>query len=642
MPEPIPPEKEVIDVPPEDAPRAVQRVEPRPADRVSSGEGRKDHNVIIGSLTINQAPMERYVTAPLRRRYHRHYHPRHKHGTKHLIADILLALTVVALIGVNIYAFFFSVPGLQEKVVMTLGVTPETIQSGEQTTITVDYENRSDTALLDAALSILCPCNVTPVTAEPSDIYDAKTHTFRIGTIEPHGNGSVRFSWVYLGTVGTTQHFSAALSYGTKNATRRETKSVLWRAPVNTSALALTIDTPPEFIHEGRMPFTLRYVNRGTRPLASVRIEPLLPPNAQLLDTNPRITDGAFTLPVLPPGVEGALQGRFAFRGSGETETTFSVRTYLGEARILQEEVQHRATVFYPKFTITPLHEVGRDALVVGSPAAFTFAYENKEDDDVLDVALTLDPPTSLFTTAKDSVVAHTRQDDPSLALVRKGTKGTLLFTVNTKTEIDRKEVFGDGDPVVHLPYTIRYRRASAPDREIRIDRVDDWKVQSDLLMHAFGRYYTPEGDQIGRGPLPPRVDESTRYWIFISLTNTVSDVADVIATAVLGPQVDWTRKSSVTLGDPLQFDERTRTLTWRLPKLTKFSGGAYPDVGMAVEVALTPDMASVDTTPALLTDIRARGRDTFTNTTVEKSASSVTTLLTVDQRARDKGKVVR
>lgn len=640
--------KEVIDVPPEESKNSDTAKEASADLHVVTGrpvEGTisplKNGNIIIGTLNVFNAPAQKYIGEPLRRRYHKHYHPRHKHGMKHLIADIFLGVTVVALLGVNIYAFFFSTPGLQENVVMTLGVTPEIIRSGDQVTITVDYENRSDTALLDAALSILCPCNTSPIAVEPADIYDAKTHTFRIGTIEPHGNGSIRFSWLYLGTVGTTQHFSAALSYGAKNALRRETKSVVWRSSVNASALALTIAMPEEFVHEGTVPFTLHYANRGTRPLANVRIEPVLPSGSTFLSFSPQLVDGALTLSVLPPGGEGTVSGQLAFRGDGATETMFVVRTYLGEARIAQEEVQHRASVFYSKLTLAPISDDAETALALGTDAPFLFSYENGETSDIVDLSLTVHPPELFFDINTKTVLSLSKVNDPSLAFVRAKAKGTLTLSVPIKTSVSRMEAFGDGDPRVRIPYTFSYRLASAPQKEIRIERVMERNVESDFTLDAFGRYFSPEGDQLGRGPLPPRVGDTTKYWVFIPLANTFSDVKDVTVTATLGEHVAWTRKASITLGAPLTFDERTRTLTWRIPLVTKFTGGDYPDVGAAIEVALTPEARDSGIEPVLITDIHVRGHDTFTNTTIERGAMPVTTRLTVDRKAKDKSIVV-
>ena len=47
--------------------------------------------------------------------------------------------------------------------------------------------------------------------------------------------------------------------------------------------------------------------------------------------------------------------------------------------------------------------------------------------------------------------------------------------------------------------------------------------VATEVAMQNSIRYYTEEGDQLGRGPLPPQVGETTKYWVFVQITNTTN-----------------------------------------------------------------------------------------------------------------------
>ena len=40
-------------------------------------------------------------------------------------------------------------------------------------------------------------------------------------------------------------------------------------------------------------------------------------------------------------------------------------------------------------------------------------------------------------------------------------------------------------------------------------------RLNSNLAVQVYPMYYAPTGDQLGRGPLPPKVGETTKYWIF-------------------------------------------------------------------------------------------------------------------------------
>ncbi|MDO8581407.1 MAG: hypothetical protein Q7S16_00900 [bacterium] len=623
--------------------RDVQIIEARPVDTASDA-GRKDHTITVGTLNVgNASPVGGYLSGPFRRRYHKHYHPRHRHGTKHLIADIFLVFVVVGLLGANIYTAFFLAPSLRERVQLTLATTPETVTSGDLVTLTFSYKNDNDAALTDAHLAVLLPKYFSHITATPES-FNEQTHTFSLGRIAAGGNGIVAVSGKLIGSVGMDVETGAVLSYGREGTAivgRNESKGVSFAIPVLRSTVRLSLDFPDDVVHEGNAPFVLRYENMGKPPIGELVLQPSMSDAVQLKESSVPFVDGVFRIANIAQGGHGEIRGSVAIRAGGEETMTFAMKAFVDGTTLLQSEAKKTAHVFYPKVFVSPSHDPAHDTLILGTPFDLAFAYENGEGEDILDLAVTVDLPSALFVRDAKTITTMTKREDQSLALTRAGAKGTISFTLLAKEMIDRKTLFGTGDPIIHIPYVVSYRRVSSPDRLIQFERTDERKIQSDLTIAAFGRYYTPEGDQLGRGPLPPRVNETTLYWVFIPLTNTLSDITDVVVTAELGAHAEWARKGSITLGDPLTYDESTRMVTWRIPRVTKYSGGEYPDVGMVVEVALTPESDDIGKEPVVLTHIRVRGHDTFTNAIIERDAGTVTTQLSVDRKAKERSKVV-
>lgn len=619
--------------------RAVEIVDAKPVQEPLARE--QQGNVFIGTLNVFNAPVQKYLGEPLRQRYHRHYHPRHKHGMKHFVADIFLVLVVTGLLGANIYTAFFFAPSLLERVQLTLATTPETVTSGDLVTLTFSYKNDNDVALTDAHLAVLLPKRFLSITTIPTS-FDERTNTFSLGRIVAGGNGVVEVRGQLTGSVGTDVPVGAVLSYGRERkglGENRESKSVSFAIPLLQSTVRLSLDIEGDVVHEGTASFVAQYENIGKPPIAELVLQPNVSDTLQLKESSAPLIDGVFRITNIALGQRGEIRGELRIRAHGEDTTTFVLKAFVEGTTLLQSEAKKTLRIFYPKVSVAPLRD--RDAVILGGDMDLSFAYENGEGEDVLDLAIAVDPPSALFSRDAKMVTTMTKREDPSLALVRAGAKGIIAFTLPAKATIDRQSLFLQGDPIIRIPYVVSYRRASRPDRLIQFERTDERKVQSDLTIDAFGRYYTLEGDQLGRGPLPPRVNETTRYWVFIPLTNTISDVVDVVVTAELPAHAEWTRKGSITLGDALTYDERTRTVTWRVPRVTKYSGGEYPDVGAAVEVAVTPEADDIGKEPILLTNIRVRGHDTFTGATIEREAAIVTTQLSVDRKAKDKGKVL-
>ncbi|MDO8624919.1 MAG: hypothetical protein Q7R47_02465, partial [Candidatus Diapherotrites archaeon] len=348
-----------------------------------------------------------------------------------------------------------------------------------------------------------------------------------------------------------------------------------------------------------------------------------------------------FHVGTVPPGGSGTITGMLSVFGGGEREAVLNVQCFVEEQQICAEEAQGTLTLFYPNVTVlSSIAGTANASFKPNEPALYRLEYTNNESEDIVGLAIELAPPASFFSLDAKTKLRFTPETTPALAVVKKGRSGFVETTIPIRSDIDRTALFGEGEPMLVIPYIVRYRLASRPNQEIVLRSEDKRRVATDLSVDAFARYFSREGDQLGRGPLPPVVGEPTRYWTFIALRNSFSDASNVVVRAHLPDHVLWTGKTSVTLGEPMQFDDRTRELLWRVGNVTRFTGGVYPDVGVAVELSLTPEPTHVGTSPVLLDGISVTGSDTFTNTAIEQSGPNVTTNLTVDTKAKGKGVV--
>jgi len=100
--------------------------------------------------------------------------------------------------------------------------------------------------------------------------------------------------------------------------------------------------------------------------------------------------------------------------------------------------------------------------------------------------------------------------------------------------------------------------------------------------------------------------------------------------TASLGQGVSWLGASSFTNED-ISYDSSSNTITWNmglLPSNTGFSSAARE---LAFQIALTPFLGQIGTTPSLVTGIVFSGRDTLTGNMVTVNNPPLTTRLTAD-----------
>ena len=155
-------------------------------------------------------------------------------------------------------------------------------------------------------------------------------------------------------------------------------------------------------------------------------------------------------------------------------------------------------------------------------------------------------------------------------------------------------------------------------------------KLTTSASLSGFARYFSSAGDQLGRGPLPPRAGEPTTYWIFLNLRGTFNDLSYPTITATLPANVQWADKQSVTMGSGVQYDTATRRITWALDALpaTVASGRT---AAASFAVTIIPNASQIGSTGALLTNVRLQATDTWTNQSISRTLAPITTAIEED-----------
>ena len=151
---------------------------------------------------------------------------------------------------------------------------------------------------------------------------------------------------------------------------------------------------------------------------------------------------------------------------------------------------------------------------------------------------------------------------------------------------------------------------------------------QADLIFKALAKYTLPEGDQIGLGPLPPRVGEKTRYWIFFSATAERNDFTELQAKGFLGDNVRLTGRIFANSNYTIKYNESDNSLVWTVNELK--SSELMPLIG-AVEIEFTPTADQIGQPANLVKQIVMEAINPKTKQKIIKTADNLTTAITED-----------
>lgn len=160
-------------------------------------------------------------------------------------------------------------------------------------------------------------------------------------------------------------------------------------------------------------------------------------------------------------------------------------------------------------------------------------------------------------------------------------------------------------------------------------------KIVSDLTAAAAAYYNSPQGDQLGSGPLPPVVGLPTNFWIFLK-AEADGNFTNFSLSAKLPKNVELTENSSLLAGN-LNYNEAARQIVWRIEKIE--AGSTEYRAGF--EVQLIPEDDQANNLATLLNQLRYQSVDSFTGTKIEGTTSGVDTNLEADALNRGQGTVL-
>ena len=148
--------------------------------------------------------------------------------------------------------------------------------------------------------------------------------------------------------------------------------------------------------------------------------------------------------------------------------------------------------------------------------------------------------------------------------------------------------------------------------------------------------YYTsPQGDQLGIGPVPPIVGVPTSYWVFWKVKSN-GNFQNLVFSAYLPKGVELGSGRSPITGD-FSYNPTARQVVWKLPALESQND----NYNLGFEIQLTPTATQVGQVLPLLTKTRYYAEDTLTGQATSSQMTDLTTNLETDHFNAGQGKVV-
>lgn len=557
--------------------------------------------------------------------YHKHYRAKFQ-AKAHLvfIIDSVLVLCVLGLLGLGLYFKYVYHPLRDDfRFSIRLEGQPKT---GENAVAVVRMINDGRRELRDAKLTVHLPAAFR-ASAFPAG-YDEASHGVTIGRLAPKSSAEYRFEGLLLAPPGKARAFAHLTARDESGASDEKLvgADIEWGGTLIEASIQRQEPMVPN--QPANVTFTLK--NGSGLDFDQVQLVPKWPKGVRVRVATPPVARGVVNLGRIEAGETVRADFTIVNADAEPYDQPFSFEAVWIESKAVRTPIASAASslkMIDARLEITAAPKDPRQVARPGDKVPFVVTYANRG-------ALTLEDVR--FSLAFDPRVA----EDPSMARIE--TVERLLPGESGAFEVEAR-VKRALSPYVNDPQL-------SPKPTAKFDAIMDpvglglettgtgtgLKVAGQARLAAAGRFFTSEGEQIGRGPLPPQVGKTTRYWLFVSVENGPTELNDARVTVTLPPYVAWTGRVSVNAGE-----EPTASgsqLSWTLGTLPRHSGTDTPVPTMSLEVALTPPESLVGKTAPLLLNAHLEAQDAWTGLTIEADALGLTTELPGDSglRGRD------
>lgn len=559
--------------------------------------------------------------------YRTRYHGIYRHAKKLFIFDLALLGLGLAMIAFGAF-FFFWKPTIADLIDLNFSYGAERILTGDEMKLTIEYHNRSKDRLENAIMAVRLPQGFVVDRAKtPENIFSAQS-TANIGAIEPGATGRIEIYGSIFATPNTDEKITAFLTYRPENKSSSEQKigAVIFHTAGATISAELTCPTTS---FPGRdMPALLILKNNGSTVLSGLSVD-----SGQ---------SESFADPVklrditIQPGESLKIDGLIrapAIAGTSSLQMHVNITVNGQPISILN--INKELAVFYPEIK-SGLRSLFDGKYADGGDTIPVRVYwQNASDYTIKNSRLRF-----IFTAGTVDLKATARANNLTIE------GQDLIADKKTRTALASGASGASDEFEIKIKLLSFFRTDNQSQIEIKVKAeaelsdVGGQKFVSEstesvklplatqLTWQVYPIYYTVDGDQLGRGPLPPAVGETTKYWIFVEIGNSVNPIAKNSFIATLADGVEFTGKQSVTIGPELIYNSSAKTLSWAYNL-----SPAFGKIGLYFEVAATPNAGQAGKKIQLIKNASYTAVDDVTNKNLTLSHGSLDNTLSDDDQ---------
>lgn len=548
-------------------------------------------SIIKSSGRLIGAHTHRILIKPAQLRYMRLYHQR----SMALISDLIIIIGIMVLFTALI--FFWNHPITSNRYI-ELGINVDSqLISGEDASFQINWQNDNRNTVYDSYIVLIPPRGFTINSVDSGNFeFNSSTNTITMGNLLSGTNGKIYITGGMWADLQVGADWEIRLYYN--NLGLKHNKTVATNFIYDGSLLVGEISVPDKIYVNNPFTINMSVSNSSKSDLPAVIVNLQFPNELEFLQEFYDIKDNAWQIYNLKAGEskQVSILGKINNVLSARAEYGMAANLLDGENVLRQSWNLTSSDFVLPKVDLD-FNILDKADYIIGTKYRAQVYYYNYESFKLNDVQIK-------FFSQANGLVTEFLPKEYNYNEIDVNEENFILPVFS----IYKSNGLANGDMSVWAELSWLDYQDEEPIRRYVYSDKRYIKVRPHLNLSAQLYYFTPGGDQIGYGPLPPIIGESTSYWVSIRLWPSFGEIENLVLNTDLGNSVDMINYNS-SLGSVSGDDK----LTWVIDSYDA-TLPYDPQPRLNIELEVTPTTSQLNTRIILLKNINVTAKSLVSN----------------------------
>lgn len=213
----------------------------------------------------------------------------------------------------------------------------------------------------------------------------------------------------------------------------------------------------------------------------------------------------------------------------------------------------------------------------------------------------------------------------PELATIQPGQTVSVGLNFDLYSESDLAGLVTDPNTLLKL--TIQGQTFDFGNAEKQITAQAETTIKTETTLTLESALLHSTGPLQNSGPMQPTVGKESQYTVVWRIKNSTSLAENTVVTAVLPLAVEFS-EAQIVEGSAVTYDQRTRTVTWKIPQIQPGAGYSRGAPQIAFKVAAIPSLSQTKDLLTLTTNKTITSVDSYTKQAIKETVINDTTAL--------------